>query len=95
MFCDPISWGTKVRKVTSFRTGFIFFFPGYPSTVKMVPQLLAAVFCTVLTVANGEDYRLPETIWPSKYEVDLLIPDTVFTGETNIFEGMLIFLLWG
>lgn len=55
-----------------------------------VPQLLIAVFCTVLTVAKGQDYRLPETIWPSKYEVDLLIPDTVFTGETDIFEGKLI-----
>lgn len=52
-----------------------------------VPQLFSAVFCIAFAVVNGEDYRLPETIWPSKYEVDLLIPDTVFTGETNIFEG--------
>lgn len=26
MFCDPISCGTKVSKVTSFRSGFTFFF---------------------------------------------------------------------
>ncbi|XP_066251307.1 membrane alanyl aminopeptidase-like [Euwallacea similis] len=40
-----------------------------------------------VSLVHSEDFRLPETVSPSKYVVDLLIPHEVFTGDNTTFEG--------
>lgn len=49
-----------------------------------------SVFVTVCTIAPlvlAQDYRIPDTVVPSNYEIELFVPQTVFTGENSSFEG--------
>ncbi|XP_050293698.1 uncharacterized protein LOC126734205 [Anthonomus grandis grandis] len=38
-------------------------------------------------LAAAQTYRLPETVLPSRYVVDLFVPEDVFTGQNRTFEG--------
>lgn len=52
-----------------------------------------SVFVTVCTIAPlvlAQDYRIPDTVVPSNYEIELFVPQTVFTGENATFEGNIL-----
>lgn len=46
------------------------------------------VFVTPLVLA--QDYRIPDTVVPSNYEIELFLPQTVFTGANTTFEGNIL-----
>ena len=45
------------------------------------------IFLVFGILAAAHAYRLPETVHPSRYMVDLFIPEDVFTGKNLTFEG--------
>ncbi|XP_066250976.1 membrane alanyl aminopeptidase-like [Euwallacea similis] len=49
--------------------------------------MLAIVVLYLLCWANAENYRIPETAIPSNYEIDLFVPQSVFQGLNETFEG--------
>ncbi|XP_066141997.1 membrane alanyl aminopeptidase-like [Euwallacea fornicatus] len=51
-----------------------------------VSRHLLLIFISV-SLAYSQDYRLPKTVSPSRYVVNLFIPHEVFTGDNTTFEG--------
>lgn len=54
-----------------------------------VAQLILVICCIGFPLATSQDYRLPEIFEPSRYQVNLFIPEGVFSGENDTFEGKL------
>ncbi|XP_050293247.1 membrane alanyl aminopeptidase-like [Anthonomus grandis grandis] len=45
------------------------------------------VMILAISSSIAEDYRLPATVVPSRYTIDLFVPDGTFTGQNQTFEG--------
>lgn len=43
--------------------------------------------CTIAPLVLAQDYRIPDTVVPSNYEIELFVPQSVFTGANTTFEG--------
>ncbi|XP_066141793.1 membrane alanyl aminopeptidase-like [Euwallacea fornicatus] len=56
---------------------------------RPITMFVIVVLC-LLSCANAQNYRISETAVPSNYEIDLFVPQGVFLGLEQFFEGKVI-----
>lgn len=50
-------------------------------------HLWGLFLCFAFYLVTSQGYRLPETLIPFRYEVDLVIPEAAFSAESANFTG--------